>query len=81
MTANNYDKAERVRSFLEAQDHGRGAYTWSGRMSAEQQRQLFGEYLGRGRILIDWNRGTIEHIIKVCFGADSHTTKLIDLWA
>lgn len=43
---------------------------WSGRMTAAEQRGLFGQYLGKGRIIIDGERETICNRVKVCFGHD-----------
>lgn len=43
---------------------------WSGRMTAQEQRALFGRYIGKGRIIIDGERETITNRVKVCFGLD-----------
>jgi hypothetical protein len=43
---------------------------WIGRMTATEQRALFGRYLGRGRIVIDGAAETICNRVKVCFGLD-----------
>lgn len=45
--------------------------TWSGRMSAKEQRALFGRYIGKGKLYINGERETVEHWVKVCFGLDS----------
>ena len=47
---------------------------WNGKLTAKQQRDMFGKYLGKGRIYIDGNNETIAHHIKVCFGLDSDVT-------
>ena len=52
---------------------------WSGRLNAQAQRLLFGVYMGKGKIHIDLNEGTVEHVVKVCFGMDIDTTSKIDL--
>lgn len=44
--------------------------TWKGRMSANDQRALFGQYIGKGQIVIDGQRETICNRVKVCFGLD-----------
>ena len=44
--------------------------TWSGRMTADDQRALFGRYLGKGKLYIDGTRETVEMWVKVCFGTD-----------
>ena len=49
--------------------------TWQGRLSAAEQRALFGQYLGKGLIVIDGADETIEHHRTVCFGMDSECTK------
>ncbi len=43
---------------------------WGGRITAEEQRALFGRFIGKGRILIDGTRETICNRVKVCFGHD-----------
>lgn len=48
---------------------------WSGNMSAKDQRKLFGQYIGKGKLFIDGSNETIEHYRKVCFGLDSECTK------
>jgi hypothetical protein len=40
------------------------------RMSAIQQRELFGRYIGKGRIVIDGATETIANRVVVCFGHD-----------
>ena len=47
---------------------------WSGRVPAKDQRALFGQCLGRGRLHIDCNHESLVHSVKVCFGADWHDT-------
>ncbi len=48
--------------------------TWSGRMTAAEQRALFGRFLGKGKLWIDGAAETIEHHRKVGFGFDSECT-------
>lgn len=43
---------------------------WSGRMTAAEQRALFGQFLGKGIIIIDGEKETICNRVKVCFGLD-----------
>lgn len=40
------------------------------RMSADEQREIFGRYLGKGVIQIDGNRAGVSMRVKVCFGTD-----------
>lgn len=44
--------------------------TWSGKLTANEQRSLFGRYLGKGMIVICGNEETICNRVKVCFGLD-----------
>lgn len=48
--------------------------TFSGSLPAKTQRELFGRFLGKGRITINGERETISHTRKVCFGTDYETT-------
>jgi hypothetical protein len=43
---------------------------WMGRMSAADQRALFGRFLGKGRIIINGADETLCMRIKCCFGLD-----------
>lgn len=43
---------------------------WAGRMTAVEQRALFGRYLGKGKIIINGADETILNRVKVCFGLD-----------
>ena len=55
---------------------------WRGRMTAAEQRALFGRFIGRGRIAIDGTAETIANRVKVCFGLDyddRNTTNWRDL--
>ena len=51
--------------------------TWNGRMTAKEQRALFGKFLGKGLIEINGTNETVCHYVKVCFGLDSECTKTI----
>lgn len=44
---------------------------WEGRLTAAEQRKLFGRYLGKGTIVIDGTAETICNRVKVCFGLDT----------
>jgi hypothetical protein len=48
--------------------------TWSGRLSATEQRALFGQFLGKGTIEIDGAAETLVHWVSVCFGQDYDVT-------
>lgn len=43
---------------------------WYGRMTAQEQRALFGKYIGKGLIIINGAQETICNRVKVCFGLD-----------
>jgi len=43
---------------------------FSGKMTAIEQRALFGRYIGKGQIIIDGATETICNRVKVCFGLD-----------
>ncbi len=47
--------------------------TWYGQMSAQDQRALFGRFLGKGRLVINGEQERIKMIVKVCFGLDYDT--------
>ncbi len=74
----HYTALENVTMFL-LSETGSIWGNWSGRMPADQQRKLFGHYLGRGTIHIDGKEERIEHVIKVCFGTDIHISAYYDL--
>jgi hypothetical protein len=47
---------------------------WAGNMPADEQRALFGRFLGKGRVHIDGSEETLRHTRKVCFGLDYEET-------
>lgn len=49
--------------------------TWTGRMTAQEQRALFGRYFGKGRLFINGTTEQIEYTIKIDFGRDWETTR------
>jgi hypothetical protein len=46
---------------------------WRGRMTATEQRALFGRFLGKGLISINGETERLKMIVKVCFGTDFDT--------
>lgn len=48
--------------------------SWKGRMPAAQQRELFGRFLGKGKIIIDGNKERVAHMVKRDFGLDYEVT-------
>jgi hypothetical protein len=51
--------------------------TWSGKMSAAEQRKLCGRHLGKGTIIIDGASEMICNRVKVCFGLDYDDRNLL----
>jgi hypothetical protein len=47
---------------------------WEGKLSAKEQRTLFGHFIGKGLLLIDGSTETVKHVVKVCFGLDYDVT-------
>lgn len=45
------------------------------KMTAKEQRALFGQYLGKGLIIVDGESETVTHRVKVCFGNDWEDTE------
>lgn len=43
---------------------------WEGRLGAREQRELIGEYLGKGTIIIDGEKELVANRVSVCFGLD-----------
>jgi len=50
---------------------------WSGKMSAAQQRELMGRFIGKGKIIINGNDETVRNRVKVCFGQDYEDRNVI----
>lgn len=48
--------------------------TWTGRLTAAEQREMFGAFLGKGELTINGEEETIRHTVKVCFGLDYNVT-------
>jgi hypothetical protein len=63
------DYAANLAAFLLAET-GSVLGTWSGRLSASEQRSLFGRFIGKGKIVIDGEHETVCNRVKVCFGHD-----------
>jgi hypothetical protein len=72
--AANPDYAASLAFFL-LENTGSIYNSWEGRLSAKQQRALFGQFIGKGKIYISGSCERIEHYRKVCFGLDSEMTK------
>lgn len=68
--ANRNDYAANLALFL-TEKTGSCLNTWAGKLTAAEQRALFGRFIGKGRIVIDGAAETICNRVKVCFGLDS----------
>jgi hypothetical protein len=68
-TTNPIDYAGVLALFL-LENTGTVFGVWTGKMSAAEQRALFGRYIGKGKIVIDGEREEIANRVRVCFGAD-----------
>lgn len=66
---NKFTAAENMAQFL-MDKVGSVLGVWRGRMTAADQRALFGRFLGKGKITIDGGNETLIHTVKVCFGLD-----------
>lgn len=47
---------------------------FAGTMSAKDQRALFGQFIGKGKVVIDGEAEQIKHVAKRCFGLDYEIT-------
>ena len=71
--ADAFDAAGNLACFLTV-NAGSCFATWTGRLSAGEQRALVGAYrFGRALLTIDGSRETIRESRKVCFGTDVDT--------
>ncbi len=70
---NKFDAVANMAFFL-LEKTGSVLGEWSGKLSAKEQRSLFGAFLGKGKLHIDGAKETIQHTIKVCFGLDFDVT-------
>ena len=69
----NTDRAASLAFFLLEQT-GSTLGKWKGTMPAKAQRELFGQFLGKGMLVIDGSDESLRHIRKVGFGLDYDVT-------
>jgi hypothetical protein len=69
----NYEIVTTLAHFL-LSNTGSVCGCYIGTMKAKDQRALFGQFIGKGRIIIDGSDETVKHVIKVCFGLDYDVT-------
>lgn len=75
-----FEVATNMAHFLQAQ--GLTIFdSWAGRMSAADQRRIFGFKMGKGTIHIDGEKDTAQHRYKTCFGQDSEASVWLDCCA
>lgn len=72
---NKFTAIENIAAFLQ-ETKGSVLATWKGKLTAKEQRAMFGVFLGKGDIVIDGEQETIQHLRKVCHwaGQDSDPT-------
>ena len=73
------DYAANLALFL-VKETGSTLKTWAGRLTAAEQRTLFGRFIGKGTIVIDGERETITNRVKVCFCMD-YDDRSVTKWA
>jgi len=54
--------------------------TWHGRMTASDQRALFGRFIGKGRIYVDGTRETVEMTVSADY-TGMRATEVLQPWA
>lgn len=67
--AEKQDYASNLAMFLQ-EKKGSIFGRWSGKMTADEQRKLFGRYIGKGTIVIDGQNETVHNQVSVGFGQD-----------
>lgn len=70
---NKFEAIQNVAFFL-LEKTGGVCGKWKGKLTAKEQRTLFGSYLGKGTIYIDGATETVEVVRTVCFGTDYEIT-------
>ena len=70
---NRYDAVANMTHFLLANENNIHA-KWVGHMTAKDQRRLFGQFLGKGRVIIDGENERLAHVRKCAFGTDFDVT-------
>lgn len=68
-----YEAAANMAFFLQERT-GSVCGKWQGKLTAKEQRDLFGAFLGKGMLYIDGAKETIQHIVKTGFGGDYEST-------
>lgn len=68
-----FTKIENLTAFL-LKNTGSIFGAFRGRLTAAEQREIFGEFLGKGKIIIDGTREELGHVIKIAYGQDYEET-------
>lgn len=71
---NAFDIAANIALFL-TERKGSCLATWKGKLSAAEQRALFGAYLGKGNFVINGAAEAITYWVTVGFGGDYDETE------
>ena len=72
---NKFDIAANIAFFL-LEKTGSVCGKWEGKLSAKEQRRMFGMFLGKGILIINGAKETIKHVVArgAWAGGDSETT-------
>lgn len=70
---NKFDAVANIAHFLQ-EKKGSVLATWEGKLTAKEQRALFGAFLGKGLIRINGATENVKHIKMVGFGQDYEYT-------
>ena len=52
--------------------------TWSGNLTASQQNEMFGVFLGEGRIVLNGATEIVQHVVKTASGVDVYFESKFD---
>jgi hypothetical protein len=75
--ASRFDVATNIAHFLMAQ--GLSIFDkWQGKITAADQRKIFGVKLGKGIIVVDGENDRAENRSQTCFGGDTEATVVVD---
>jgi len=72
----NADKIESMSALVIARcDSPWGRVTL--KMNKAEQVAMFGQYMGRGTIIVDGEAEEVRHVVSCCFGQDYEVTKTV----
>lgn len=70
------DRIKTLENFLLDKTHSQYGL-WRGKLTAKEQRDLFGKYMGRGKFWIDGSDQTLVMTTRVAYGHDSQETVIL----